>query len=92
MEVSEKRVLKSHPQLLLDVIEKQAGSVQKAVLESVMNAIDAGSLDVQIKFYEEFKENEDVKTAFIEISDKGKGISSMEEINNFFETLIDSLI
>ena len=37
----ERRKLKMHPKLLLDVIGRQAGSVHKALLEGTMNAIEA---------------------------------------------------
>ena len=39
--MSETRRFKPHPQLLLDVIQRQAGTLGKAVLEAVMNAVDA---------------------------------------------------
>jgi hypothetical protein len=34
---------KMHPKLLLDVIQRQAGTLSKAILEGVMNAVDAGA-------------------------------------------------
>ena len=35
------RTLKMHPKLLLDVIERQAGTLDKAILEGGMNGIEA---------------------------------------------------
>lgn len=37
------REFKMHQALLGNVIKEQAGTVQKAILEAVMNAVDAGS-------------------------------------------------
>lgn len=75
-----KRQLNMHPKLLLDVIKRQAGTPHKAVLEGVMNAIEAGASKVNI----DFKIEDD--TAILRISDNGKGITQKKEIEDFFET------
>jgi hypothetical protein len=65
-----------HPKLLLDVIKRQAGTVQKAILEGVMNSIEAGASKVEVTI--------NLKT--LVISDDGKGFRDETEIANFFET------
>tara|TARA_Y100000310_G_scaffold56232_1_gene51569 strand:+ start:18310 stop:19965 length:1656 start_codon:yes stop_codon:yes gene_type:complete len=72
--------LKMHNKLLLDVIKRQAGTLEKAILEGVMNGIEAGASRVDI----EFAENDG--SAILAIKDDGKGISSETEIEKFFET------
>lgn len=73
---SERRTLRMHPHLLWDVITKQAGTLEKAILEGVMNVIDAGATKCDIKIDE---------TGF-SIVDDGKGFVDETEITNFFET------
>jgi hypothetical protein len=65
-----------HPKLLVDVIKRQAGSIQKAILEGVMNSIEAEASMVIV----------DISNRKITIEDDGKGFRSMEEIEAFFET------
>lgn len=62
------------PGLLQDVMTKQAGSLEKAILEAVMNAVDAdaGVISIQI---------EDDK---VTIQDDGKGMKK-EEIDEYFK-------
>ena len=48
LSMTESRTFKMHDKLLLDVIRKQAGSIQKAVLEGVMNSIEAGATRVEV--------------------------------------------
>jgi len=73
---TESRTFRMHDKLLLDVIKKQAGSVQKAVLEGVMNSIEAGATKVAVT----------VEPKQIRIGDDGRGFQSREEIELFFET------
>ena len=74
--MTESRTFKMHDKLLLDVIKKQAGSIQKAVLEGVMNSIEAGASKVDVT----------VEPTQIKIVDDGRGFQSREEIKLFFET------
>jgi len=78
--VTERRGLKMHPKLLLDVIKRQAGSLHKAILEGTMNAIEARCSRLDITFESE-KNN-----GFLTIEDDGEGIGSAEDIKHFFET------
>ena len=78
--MSEKKSLKMHNNLLLDVIKRQAGTLNKAFLEGVMNGLEAGASQVNVTF-----KVEDGK-AYATLKDNGKGISSIEEIESFFET------
>lgn len=72
----EKRNFSMHPNLLFDVIMRQAGTIQKALLEGVMNAIDAGATKCSITL---------TGDRFV-VEDDGRGIQSRQEIEDFFET------
>jgi len=65
-----------HPRLLWDVIHRQAGSLSKAILEGVMNVVDAGGTKCEIT----------IDRKSFSIIDDGKGFKDMSEIENFFET------
>jgi hypothetical protein len=73
--MAETRNFKMHPKLLLDVIQKQAGSLAKAILEGAMNAVDAGATRFDITI--------DDTTVIME--DDGKGFNSRKDIEDFFE-------
>lgn len=89
--VMEKRRLKMHHQLLLDVIGRQAGSIDKALLEGGMNGIEAINALKMNKgvckddgiYFTYIREND---KATITIQDFGKGIVSQKEVEEFFET------
>lgn len=72
----ERREFRLHKDILWSIIQSQAGTLQKAVLELVMNSIDAGSSEVRIAF----------SGKRVEVSDDGKGFASRQEIEDFFET------
>lgn len=74
--MAEDRKFQMHEKLLLDVIMKQAGSVQKAVLEGVMNSIEAGGSKVEVN----------VTASNVSIVDNGKGFKNKKEVELFFET------
>ena len=74
--MTESRTFRMHDKLLLDVIKKQAGSIQKAVLEGVMNSIEAGASKVDVS----------VEPTQIRVIDDGRGFQSREKIELFFET------
>lgn len=73
---SETRRFGMHANLLYDVITKQAGTLEKAILEGVMNGVDAGASRIDVTL--------DHRT--LTISDDGKGFVDRDEIENFFET------
>jgi len=73
---AEKRTFGMHPNLLFDVILRQAGTLQKALLEGVMNAIDAGASECHIT----------LDSHSFTVEDNGRGIQSRKEIEEFFET------
>jgi len=81
--VTEKRDLQMHPKLLMDTIKRQAGTLQKANLEGVMNALEAGSPEVRI--YLKVDVNDSSK-ATLSIGDDGIGIETKEELIQHFET------
>jgi len=64
-----------HNKLLLDVIRRQAGSLTKAIMEGVMNAVDAGATRCDIA----------VTADTVTITDNGKGFASKKEIQEWFE-------
>ena len=62
------------PNLLVSVIKSQAGTLSKALVEGVMNSIDAGAKRVDITLDKEH----------FTIKDKGKGFSSRQDIELWF--------
>ena len=62
------------PNLLVSVIKSQAGTLSKALLEGVMNSIDAGATAVHITL------NPD---SFV-IEDDGRGFKSQDEVKTWF--------
>lgn len=80
---TETRQFRMHPKLLMDVIRRQAGSIEKAVLEGVQNAADAilctpGRTDGYCKV--------EITNDTVTVQDNGRGIQTREEIEQFFET------
>jgi hypothetical protein len=71
----ETRNFKMHPKLLMDVIKRQAGSLAKAVLEGVMNGVDAGATRIEIA----------LTPKKLTITDNGRGFESRQQIERFFE-------
>ena len=65
--------------LLYDIIQRQAGTVEKAWLEAVQNSIDANSTIIDFK----------IQTEMFAIIDDGKGMSR-DEIIKYFEVFGDS--
>lgn len=72
----ERRRFRMHPNLLWSVIERQSGSIEKAVMEAVMNSIDAGSTSIDIR----------ISGTELSVTDNGRGFASRGEIEDFFET------
>lgn len=75
-EKTEKRTFGMHPNLLFDVIMRQAGTIQKALLEGIMNAVDAGATECHVT----------LDSHTFTIQDNGRGIQTRQEIEDFFET------
>ena len=71
----ETRTFRMNNKLLFDVITRQAGTIEKAWLEIVQNAIDAGATNVS------FKINKDKFKA----EDNGKGMNRKEIVTYFEE-------
>ena len=72
----EKREFKLHKDILWSIIQSQSGTLGKAVLELVMNSIDAGATSVDIT----------ISGKNISVKDDGKGFTNRSEIEQFFET------
>lgn len=75
-----RRKLGMHEKLLFDTIQRQAGTLEKANVEGIMNSIEAGASAVHI----DLLAHKD--TALMYIKDDGRGIQSEQEIRDFFET------
>lgn len=73
--MAEKRTFSMHPQLLFDVIRRQAGTLAKAVLEAAMNAVDAGAKTCRIELSPER----------VIVTDDGRGFRNKAEVTSFFE-------
>lgn len=74
--MNQKRSFKVHPAILFSVIRQQAGTLSKAIAESLMNSIDAGATCVAVTLTNES----------YTVRDDGRGFQSMKEIEEFFET------
>lgn len=73
--MSEKRQFQMHAKLLYDVIRRQAGTLSKAILEGIMNSVDAGATECRIT----------ILPKRVTVSDDGKGFKNRDEIEKFFE-------
>ena len=71
----ETRKFRPHPQLLMDVIRRQAGTLSKAILEAAMNAVDAKATKCVIT----------LTRNKVTIADDGGGFKGRKEIEEFFE-------
>lgn len=72
----ETRNFQMDPKLLYDVIYRQAGALYKAILEGVMNSIDAKATKCVIT----------LTRTELTISDDGIGMTERKQIEKFFET------
>jgi hypothetical protein len=68
---TQRRRFNMHPKLLLDVIKRQAGTLHKAILEGIMNGIEAGANRVDIAYVPGAQPK-------LRITDNGKGIATAE--------------
>lgn len=82
--VSETRRLVAHDKLLLDVIKRQAGTLQKALLEATMNGIEAGADRIDVTFDPNGTNHCD-RGAILRIVDNGNGIRERQELLDHFE-------
>jgi len=65
-----------HPQMLFDVIQRQAGTLGKALLEGMMNSADAKATECRIT----------LTPTEVRIQDDGVGFKDKDQINRFFKT------
>ena len=77
---TQRRRFNMHPKLLLDVIKRQAGTLHKAILEGIMNGIEAGANRVDIAYVAA-----PGGLPKLRITDNGKGIATAHAIEQFFE-------
>lgn len=74
--MQEKRTFTIHPQMIYHMIEAQAGTLAKALLEYIQNSIDAQATRVDITLTHQG----------FEVQDDGRGFAVIDEIAEFFET------
>ena len=67
---------KMHPDLLYSVIQSQAGSLTKGLIESIMNSVDAGSTRIDLT----------LDSTSYSVKDDGRGFASRKQIDEFFRT------
>lgn len=70
-----KREMRVNPNMIFHTIDSQSGTLSKALLENIMNSVDALSDEVSLTID---------RYGFV-VSDKGKGIKVIDEIIEFFE-------
>lgn len=75
MTMQESRKFSVHPAVIFQVIYAQAGTLSKAVLECLMNSVDAEASEVTV----------DVTNTGISIKDNGRGFQTKEQIEQWFE-------
>lgn len=75
MSNTNKRTFTVSPHIIFSLIKAQAGSLGKAVLECVMNSVDAGATSLEVT----------VTNSTLKIVDNGKGFASRAEIEACFE-------
>lgn len=75
--MAETRTLRPDHMLIKHAIYSQAGSLTKALLELLMNAVDAAADYVDVT----------LSTTTFKVNDNGRGFVSREEIEQFFEVL-----
>lgn len=71
----EQRKFRADENLVLQVIKRQAGTLAKAVLEGVMNSVDAGAAVIDVT----------LTSGVMTITDNGKGFASAKDIEQVFE-------
>lgn len=75
--MSEIRTLSAHADTIYSLIQRQAGSLSKAIGETVMNSIDAFATEVQIQ----------LTPSGLVVIDDGTGFKSKDQITTWFEEL-----
>ena len=76
MSTAERRRFGMHPNLLMDVIRRQAGTLQKGILEAVMNAVDASATEINVQ----------LNSTTLVVQDNGTGITDKSAIVRYWET------
>ena len=67
---------KVHPDIIFKLIDSQAGSAEKALLELVMNSVDAGATEVKVE----------ISSKSFRVSDNGRGFEDLRSVDEFFGT------
>lgn len=70
------REFQTHKNILVLVMQNQAGTLAKALMEGVMNAADASATHVTVKLTDD---------TFV-LRDNGRGIQTLEQVENWFGT------
>ena len=72
-----RRSFEIHENVFYLLVARQAGTIESAILESVMNSVDAGSPNVEVEITEKR----------IRILDQGKGFVNDDEVERYFKTI-----
>lgn len=72
---TETRRFVMHPAMLMAVIQRQAGTLTKAILEACMNSVDAGAKECYVT----------IDPDLVTITDDGQGFRNKAEIENWFD-------
>lgn len=72
---AERKAFGIHPGILLTIMREQAGSVEKALVELVMNSVDAGATRIDIT----------TNPQGFSIVDDGKGFTTRDQLESFFD-------
>src|ERR1039457_3854349 len=72
----ENRRFGMNPNLLMDVIRRQAGTLQKGILEAVMNAVDAKATEINMQ----------LNCTTLVVQDNGTGMTDKSAIERYWET------
>src|SRR5690606_1173845 len=72
--MAEKTKFTIHAALIRSQIMNQGGSIDKAILEAVMNSIDAGATDIVVTLDE----------STFSVRDNGKGLGTKSQIREYF--------
>ncbi len=72
--MAERIAFSVHEAMIRSVIQNQGGTIQKAIMEAVMNSIDAGATSIAVT----------ISNDSFTVTDNGRGMGTKEDIKRFF--------
>lgn len=76
-QTKERRELKTSSNFMFMAFRSQSGVLEKAILEGVMNSVDAGATSIHVK----------LSASKIQIIDDGEGMQTQKHIEDYFEVV-----